>query len=41
MAPVLELRYPGADAVLTKPFQPAELLEAIGSVLTTEAQIKN
>ena len=27
-------RYLGADAVLTKPFQPAELLEAIGSVLS-------
>jgi CheY-like chemotaxis protein len=34
-------RYLGADAVLTKPFQPAELLEAIGSVLTTEARLEN
>jgi DNA-binding response OmpR family regulator len=32
-------RYLGADAVLTKPFQPAELLEAIGSVLTARAQL--
>jgi DNA-binding response OmpR family regulator len=40
----LEVRselYLGADAVLTKPFQPAELLKAIGSVLTTEARLEN
>jgi DNA-binding response OmpR family regulator len=29
-------KYLGADAVLTKPFQPAELLEAIGSVLSVQ-----
>lgn len=28
----------GADAVLTKPFQPSKLLETIGSVLATRSQ---
>lgn len=30
----------GADAVLAKPFQPAELLETIGSVLTPDWQVQ-